>query len=550
MKPFLMTEEKRERYTKKGYWGLPTLHEVFGQQAIKFPHKEFLVDSSTRLTFSQAKRYVDRLALGLLELGFEKDDVLMIQLPNIVESSLLRLAAPSGGILAVMVMAAFDAREIKHILQKTQAKGVVIPWKFGDRDYFETIKGLQSELPDLERIFVVADNEAPEGAISIKEMLQRPIEKEYPEDYLRGKAINTWEIQELQTTTGSTGLPKISEGYGWYQLQGKTIGERLKAVEDDVVGFVVPYIGGPGNCIWCVGIVHGCKLVFIEKFTPENVLSLVARERITIMVGVPAVGEKLIRVQDLPKYDLSTLRIFYTAGAPMPPSLAKEIEEKMGCKVIGIIGSMDFGPISLPSVDDSPEVRRHSLGKPLPGNEIRIVNEKGEDVPQGEVGELICKGPYAYTGYYKMPEATLDAYGGEMDGWFRTQDLTKVDEEGNLYVVGRLKDIIRRGAMTIAPVEIEDLLRTHPAIKDVAVVPMPDPILGERACAFVIPANKREEIVFEEIISFLRAKGLTTFKLPERLEIIDAFPMIGDQKVLKSKLVEIVTNKLRAEGKI
>ena len=189
------------------------------------------------------------------------------------------------------------------------------------------------------------------------------------------------------------------------------------------------------------------------------------------------------------------------------------------------------------------------MGKPLPGNEIRIVNEKGEDVPQGEVGELICKGPYAYTGYYKMPEATLDAYGGEMDGWFRTQDLTKVDEEGNLYVVGRLKDIIRRGAMTIAPVEIEDLLRTHPAIKDVAVVPMPDPILGERACAFVVPA-KREGIAFEEIISFLRAKGLTTFKLPERLEIIDAFPMIGDQKVLKSKLVEIVTSKLRAEGKI
>src|SRR3970040_2386346 len=121
MKPFLMTEEKRERYTKKGYWGLPTLHEVFGQQAIKSPHKEFLVDSSTRLTFSQAQRYVDRLALGILELGFEKDNVLMNHLPNMVESALLRLAAPSGVILAVMVMAAFDAREIKHILQKTQA---------------------------------------------------------------------------------------------------------------------------------------------------------------------------------------------------------------------------------------------------------------------------------------------------------------------------------------------------------------------------------------------------------------------------------------------
>lgn len=548
MKPFLITEEKKKRYVRKGYWGLPTLHEILEDQAGNLSAKEFLVDSTSRLTFSEVKKFVDRLALGLLELGFKKDDALVIQLPNIVASPLFRLAAPSAGILATMVMVAFDAKEIKHILQKTEAKGIVIPWKFGKRDYFEMVKGLQGEMLHLEHILVVGD-EVPEGTVSVKKMVERPIEKEYPEDYLKEKAITTWDVQELQTTTGSTGLPKISEGYGWYQLQGGTIGERLKATENDIIGFMVPYIGGPGNCLWCVGIVHGCKMIFIDRFTPEDALSLVAREKITIMVGVPAVGEKLVRVEDLQKYDLSTLRIFYTAGAPMPPSLAKDIEEKMGCMVIGIIGSMDFGPISMPSVYDPLEVRLYSLGKPLPGNEIRIVNDKGEDVPMGEKGELICRGPYAYTGYYNMPEMTLEAYGGEMDGWFRTQDLAKIDGEGNLYIMGRLSDIIRRGAMTIAPVEIEDLLRNHPAVDDVCVVPMPDPILGERVCAFVIQ-KKGKHISFEDMISFLGQKGLSTFKLPERLEVVDAFPIKGDQKVLKRELVEVVTNKLKAEGKI
>lgn len=548
MKPFLMTAEKKERYLKQGYWGRPTLPEVFEKQVDRFGDREFLVDSTKRLSFSQAQKYVDRLALSLLEAGFKKDDVLLVQLPNIVESPLLRLAAPKAGVLAVMVMVAFEAREVKHILKITEARGIVIPGRYKNRDYLKMVREIQADLPSLEQIFIVGE-EVPEGTISVPKMMEQPLEEKYSSDYLLGKGITTWEIQELQTTTGSTGLPKISEGFGWYQLQGYTIGERLKATENDIVGFVVPYIGGPGNCLWCVAIAHGCKMVFLEEFDPEAAFQIIEREKISILVGVPTVGEKLVRVPEWQQYDLSSLRVFYTAGAPMPPSLAREIEEKFECKVIGIIGSMDFGPISLPSVDDPAEVRLNSLGKPLAGIEIKIVNDKGEEVPPGQEGELICRGPYAYTGYYKMPEATLEAYGGDKDGWFRTGDLVRLDQDGNLYVAGRLKDIIKRGAMSIAPVEIEDLLRTHPAVADVAVVPMPDPVLGEKVCAFVI-VKEGKSITLEEMIAFLRDKGLATFKLPERLEIVDKFPIKGEQKVFKRQLVEAVTKKLKAEGKI
>ncbi len=231
----------------------------------------------------------------------------------------------------------------------------------------------------------------------------------------------------------------------------------------------------------------------------------------------------------------------------MPPSLAVEVEEKLGCTVVGLLGNTDFGPISCSSVDDSVETRHNSVGKALPGIELRIADEMGEDVPVGEEGELFCRGPYSTTGYYKMPEATLDVWGGDMDGWFKTGDLARLDREGNLYIVGRLKDQIKRGGMSIAPVEIEDLLRTHHKVREVAVVGMPDRILGEKVCAFVIP-EAGQSLGLEEAVGFLRERKLATFKLPERIEIIDRFPMVAGQKISKKALTEIVAGKLREEG--
>ena len=548
MKPFLITEAKLERYTQKGYWGLPTLVEVFEKNAALYPNKELFVDSTTRSTFSEAKRCVDRLALGLLDLGFKKDDVLVVQLPNMVESALLRLAAPSAGVLPLLIMSVFSDNEVRHILSKSEARGIVIPWKLGDRDYVQMVQEMRRQLPSLEHVFVVGD-EVPAGCVSVTAMMQRPIERDFPADYLKDSGISTWEIQELQTSTGSTGLPKLSEAFGWNQLLGSQISRAWELAESDVVGLLTPFPGGISNNGWTGALTRPCKLAFLEKFSPTEALKFIEKERVTILIGVPAIGEMLVRVEDLGRYDLSSLRLYFTAGAPMPPSLAKEIEEKMGCTVAGLLGSIDFGPISIASLEDPEHFRRTSVGKALPGNELRIINEKGEDVPAGGEGELICRGPYSFTGYYKMPEATLEMYGGDKDGWCRTGDLARIDADGYLYIVGRLKDVIKRGAMSIAPSEIEDMLRTHPKVKEVAVAGMPDPILGEKVCAFVIPESGAS-LSLEALVSFLREKRIATFKLPERLEIVDEFPMVGGQKISKKALTELVTAKLKEEGRI
>ena len=548
MKPFLMTEQKKERYTRQGFWGLPTLNDIFEKNAALHPDKEIFVDSATRVTFSEAKKYVDRLALGLVALGLKKDEVLVLQLPNVVEAALLRLAANGAGVLALPIMIAFNSNEVRHILGQSDARAIAIPRRLGDRDYFQMLQEMRSDLPNLEHVLVIGDD-VPPGCISVKEMMQHPIENDFPSDFLKGKNIDPWEVQELGTSSGSTGLPKISENYGWHQLVGHALIKAWKLTQDDKVGLPVPFMGGIANNAWTSIICRPCTLAFLEKFSPTDALKFIEKEKITVFLGVPAIGEMLVRAENLDRYDLRSLRIYFASGAPMPPSLADEVEAKLGCTVVGLLGNTDFGPISCASVDDSVEKRRSSVGKLFPGNEVRIVDENGNDVPPGGKGELLCRGPYSQTGYYKMPEATLDVYGGDMDGWFRSGDLAQLDEEGYLHIVGRLKDQIKRGAMAISPPEIEDLLRTHPKVREVAVVGMPDPIFGEKVCAFVIPSSGAL-LSFEEMVAFLREKKLATFKLPERLEIIDKFPAVAGQKISKKALTEMVTAKLKQEGKI
>jgi non-ribosomal peptide synthetase component E (peptide arylation enzyme) len=224
--------------------------------------------------------------------------------------------------------------------------------------------------------------------------------------------------------------------------------------------------------------------------------------------------------------------------------LIVEIEEKVGGRLTTGLGAVDFGGVTATQLDDPPEVRLFTVGKACGGTEIRVVDDAGEELPRGEIGEIWGRGPGCSSGYYKDPEATWQAW--TKDGWFRLGDLGKVDDQGNITVVGRKKDMIIRGGQNIYPVEIENLLFTHPKVLDVAVVGMPDPVMGEKACAYIVP-RPGQDLSFDETVSFLKNKGIATYKLPERLEIIDRLPMVGGQKVDKRRLVEDIQEKLLKE---
>jgi non-ribosomal peptide synthetase component E (peptide arylation enzyme) len=412
------------------------------------------------------------------------------------------------------------------------------------------IRELRPKLPHLKHVFVVGDT-VPDGAVSISEMIDGSPEKKYPADHIAKNRVRWGEIYQLRVTSGTTGMPKLVECALTYPSLEDTLKQRYKVTPEDVFGAFAPLSGGPSG-VHCRGFGisqrMGCTVAMLEKFDAKEAVELIERERITFGTGVPTMLAMISVLPNLKDYDLSCLRVFEVAGASLPYSVAKELEEKVGCKVISRLGGVDIGFGATSSVDDPPEVRWGSVGRPIPEITLKLLDEEGNDVPQGEVGEIA----YAKTGgsdrsYYRDLKMTLER---EAQGLARTGDLGKFDEDGNLYVVGRRKDVIIRGGQNIFPAEIESMLITHPAVANVAVVGMPDRVMGEKACAYVI-CKPDKTLTFDEMTLFLLDKKVAKYKLPERLELVDSLPYSGDgQKVMKRKLTEEVTAKLKSEGAI
>ena len=547
-KPSFYTKEIPEEYIKKGYWQRPTLSEIWDRNARDYPDKEAIVDSKTRLTWAEAKKWIDRMALRLVELGLKKDDVIVIQLPNCVELWLLRVALEKAGVFYVPALRTLRHGEMKHILSYMQACGIVIPWKFRDFDYFKMVKELQPDLPALRHILVVGD-EVPEGTISIKEIIETPLEEKYPSDYLEGRGFAATEISWAGHTSGTTGLPKFAELRVCAELHVTVAGDarRVKLTSDDTLVALSPAALGPNAINYYAAAWFAAKLVVLEHFTPDEALRLIEREKVTVVPGVPTQGLKMVREANPDDYNLDSLRAFWITGSPLVYQDAVEIEERLHCPVVQTYGTVDFGGIGAASIDDFREVRVLTVGRPFEGNEVKLVDESGREVPKGETGEIVVRGPASGAGFYNDLQATKEAF--TEDGWFSTGDLGKWDQQGNLMLVGRKKDVIIRGGQNIYPVEIEKLLVTHPKVLDAALIGMPDPVMSEIACAYIVP-KPGEQFTFDEMASFLREKGIASYKLPERLELLDKMPMVADVKVDKKVLREDIVQKLRAEGKV
>ena len=545
-------KKELQEFVDKGLWEDLTWSEFWDRNARDYPDKEAIVDGKARMTWSQAKQAIDRLALGFMELGYKKDDAIVVELPGWLECMLVRIACEKAGLLVAPVLRSFREFEMKHTLALLEAKGVVIPYKFRDFDYYDMIQSIRPELPKLEHIFIVGDD-VPKGCISLNKMMQEPWEQKYSPEQLEKLFAETrmpsTEVSELSHTTGTTGVPKLAE---WPSVLGitrsKNTNKKLGITSADNVGALAPGWGGMNNPVYHGGPLAGAKIVMLEHWDIAEAMKLIEKEKITYFAITPTMMRQMLDHPDFGKYDLSSVRAIMVSGAPCPPGWPREAEEKIGAKIINTYGSRDLGSTASPTVDDSPEIRWATAGKSNPWDEIRLLDNEGKEVPKGEVGEVVVKAVTGSAGYFKNPEATKEAIGA--DGLFHIGDLAKFDDNGTLVIVGRAKNIIIRGGENIYPNEIENLLGTHPKVTQAAVVKMPDPMFGERACAYV-SVKPGEEFTFDEMVSFLRGKGLAAFKLPERLEIVDKIPMVGDGiKVDLKGLEKDITDKLKAEGKI
>jgi non-ribosomal peptide synthetase component E (peptide arylation enzyme) len=545
-------EKLAKKYIKEGYWTQETLYDYWAKNAKERPDKEALVDSTgKRLTWAEAKQKIDRIALAFAkELGLKKDDTMLIQLPNCVEQFLVRVACEKAGIISLTEMITFRHAEVKWLATQIGAAGAVVPKVYRDFDFYQMMKEVQSEVPSLKHI-IVAGEDVPADAISLDKIMEHPYEKKYSIAELADRRIDPIrEIGFFATTTGTTGMPKVIE----QTIAARAIWaskphiENWELTADDVIVAIAPTAGAPGGTpsYFCAPMV-GAKNALLYEWTPENALEFMQKERATVIAVVPT---HLARMLQLPveKYDLSSMRFIRTSGGPLAPALADEAEERFGCPVLSSYGTQDTGSVSGMPITAAREIRRSTVGKAQPGNEFRILDDSGKEVKTGEVGLLYFRTPSAPAGYHKDLEKTMtEAFDAE--GWACPGDLVVQGEDGYLKIVGRQKDIIIRGGQNIYPGEIEGFLHAHPKVSAAAVVAMPDKIMGEKACAFVVP-RKGEEFTFEEMIGYLKSKKIATYKLPERLEILDALPVVSESKVDKKLMRKLVADKLKAEGKI
>ena len=544
-------KEFAERYIAQGYWENVTLGDVLDRSAWHFPKREALVGISpvsgeVRDTYIELKRKVDRLALHLLRIGLKPSDRVILQLPNIPEFVYIYFALQKIGAIPVTSLPPHRLSEVGYIAQHTGAKGHVIPSEFRDFNYLELAKDVQEKASNVEYVLVAGTN-VPEGTIAMAELLEQPIEEDYTQDYLKAYRPDPMEVAVFQLSGGTTGRQKvIPHTHNDYICCCKFSAFRVAHSQYSVFLASAPVahnfsLTAPGlnGTIYCGG-----KTVLALNPDPETVLSLVEAEKVTYMNGVPTMILNWLNHLEEAHYDLSSLKVIAGGGFRVNVELGRRAKETLGFNIQQNFG-MGEGFHACTRLDDLEEVILETQGRPLtPVDEFRVVDDNGVEVPVGEMGELWGRGPTVVRGYYNAEEHNREAY--DPDGFYKTGDMVIQDHRGNLIVEGRSKDMINRGGEKISAEEVESLIMGHPSVLTTAVVAMPDPVFGEKSCAYVI-LHPGKTLQLEELKEFLMGKQIAKFKLPERLEVVEALPLTSVGKISKVELRKDIAEKLESE---
>lgn len=532
----------RELLTLSDYLELAAREQADG---LAFLH----ASSGRQVTYGEMGRAVDALARSFLNLGIKKGDVVSIQLPNWPEFVYVHFALAKIGAITNPINPVLRSKEVGYILRFSESVAIVIPGHIKAFDYPSMIQEMRHDLPSLRNVFVV-DDDAPEGTISLKRMIDEAATTKDAGDIPGEHRPEPNDPAILMYTSGTTADPKgvvqthramIFSGFGCSKVLG--LGEGRNEVLLALPSFATSF-GLYANLY--TSIFHQATVITVDGFNAEETLRIIERESVTHMTLVPAQIMALLAVENLSQYDLSSLRTMLYAGAVCPVEIAKSAIAKIGCRLGTIYAMTECAPVCGTSEDDPPEVVCHTVGHQQPGIDLQIVNDDGRPAGIGETGEILVRGLGLFSGYFRRPDLVEESV--TRDGWYRTGDLGWLDENGNVHIAGRKKDVINRGGLKISSREVEDLLFAHPDISDAAVVGMPDPKFGERSCAYVVPRPGRH-LTLEDVIAYLQRKGLATFKLPERLEVVGSLPYTPSGKVQKFILRNDIQAKLAREVK-
>jgi 2,3-dihydroxybenzoate---[aryl-carrier protein] ligase len=533
-------------YRAKGYWQDRSIAAVFGEVFGRFGDRVAVIDGEKVVTYSQLHDRAIRLALNLLDEGLKPLDRVVVQLPNVVEFAYLYFALQKIGCIPIMALPTHRFREISQFIELSGAVACATPDKTKDFDYRDLVRRIRPASKSLRCGIVLGDT--PEGYLSLTDLIERRSNRS-PVD-LRTITIDAEDPAVFQLSGGTTGVPKLIPRTHNDYIYNSELAAAVTGVDSDSVLLnVLPLAHNlPLACPGLQGyLLRGGKVVLANSTRSEDIFALIERHRVSHLAVVPALLIRLINDPSIRKYDLSSLQVIQSGGQRLQPEVRRRTKELIPSAFVQENFGMAEGMLMFVRPDDPEEVRMETVGRPVsPDDEVRLVDDDDNEVAPGEVGELLARGPYTLRGYFGVPEYNARAF--TSDGFYRSGDLMRQHPSGNYMVEGRKKDLINRGGEKISAEEIENIILTHPAVQNVACVPMPDPFLGERMCAYVI-LRAGASLSLQQLVVFLMNEEIAKHKFPERLEIVDEFPLSPFGKVSKKDLTERIALKLNAEGK-
>ena len=531
-----------------------TLGQLLDQAIAAHPDNDAViyVDRNFRLTYREFGELVDRLAKGLMAMGVVKGEKVALWATNVPYWVALQFATAKIGAILLTVNTNYKSAELDYLLRQSETETLFIIDGFRDTDYVQTLYELVPELKTQERGYLKSETyphlkrvcflgpEKHRGMYAMPEIMSLAVMVEDSAYRARQESLDPHDVVNMQYTSGTTGFPKgVMLTHYNIGNNGFWIGENQHFSHKDRVCIPVPLF----HCFGCVlgvmaVITHAATMVLLETFDPVQVMASVEEEHCTGLYGVPTMFIAALQHKLFKKFDFSSLRTGIMAGSPCPIEVMRQVIDTMNMSEITICyGLTEASPvITQTRPDDDIRLRVESVGRAMPGIEVRIVDpDTGKILGPGEQGEVCCRGYNVMKGYYNMPEATAEAI--DADGWLHSGDLGVMDQDGYLAITGRHKDMIIRGGENIYPREIEEFLYRMEGIADVQVAGVPSEKYGEEVGAFVI-MKEGQTYQPEDIKDFCRGQ-ISHYKIPKYVAFVKDYPMTASGKIQKYKLREM-----------
>jgi fatty-acyl-CoA synthase len=515
---------------------------TFGQMmdylADEAPEKEAIVFKDQRLTYSEFRDHIRRMAMALKIIGVQKGDRVGVLFQNCVEFFYVQQAILYIGGIFISLSTRYRKYEITYMMKHAGAKYMFCVDEYMGTNFVDLLEGIRPELPEMKTIIIKGQN-IPAWAKSYEEVFE--LGKEIEEKLLMADLPEASEVCSILYTSGSTGTPKgVMHTHHSIIWDSTRVCERLRIGPDDVFLMMLPCSHIFASFVLYTNAVMGrSKIVIMETFEAGEALRLQEAERVSVLYGVPTMFTLMLNHPDFERFDLTANRTGYMSGASCPVELVRAVMQKMHCNISAAFGMSEADCITITHYEDDEYIKSETAGRPIRGLDLKIVDGNRRPVEVGVVGEIAIRGENLFAGYYKQEDLTRSSF--DADGFFYTGDLGKLDQNGRLIVAGRKKDMIIRGGFNVYPAEVEENIALIEGVQYAAVVGVPDRKLGEKICACIVP-KPGHSLQAEKIIQFCK-KNLANFKVPDFVEIMESFPMTTTEKIQKFKIRDLMGEK-------